>query len=84
MVFFRRNYDNRIKNQELIVENSLQKIEYLDNGQERKNIERILPVQRKQLENLTEEKIEAIEQLESGQITSKSPYLLSLSLISIS
>ena len=77
-------YDNRIKNQELIVENSLQKIEYLDNGQERKNIERILPVQRKQLENLTEEKTEAIEQLESGQITSKSPYLLSLSLISIS
>jgi SNF2 family DNA or RNA helicase len=77
-------YDNRIKNQELILENSLQKLEYLDNGQERKNIERILPVQRKQIDNLTEEKSEAIDQLEAGRITSKSPDLLSLSLISIS
>jgi hypothetical protein len=77
-------YDNRIKNQELILENSLQKLEYLDNGQERKNIERILPVQRKQIDNLTEEKSEAIDQLEAGRITSKSPELLSLSLISIS
>jgi superfamily II DNA or RNA helicase len=77
-------FDNRIKNQERILENSLQKLEYLDNSQERKNIERILPVQRKQIDNLTEEKTEAIHQLEAGKITSKSPELISLSLISIS
>jgi hypothetical protein len=77
-------FDNRLKNQERILENSLQKLEYLDNSQERKNIERILPVQRKQIDNLTEEKTEAIHQLEAGKITSKSPELISLSLISIS
>jgi hypothetical protein len=77
-------YENRIRNQELILENSFQKLEYPENGQERKNIERILPVQRKQLENLKEEKTESIEKLGSGLITLKSLDLLSLSLISIS
>lgn len=76
-------YDNRIRNQELILESSLQKLNYLSEVQERRNIERILPAQRKQLENLIDEKFEAIKQLESGQITSKSPELISLSLISI-
>jgi hypothetical protein len=76
-------YENRIKNQELILANSLEKLEILDDRQERKNIERILPVQRKQIENLTEEKLEAILQLDAGRITSKSPELISLSLITI-
>ena len=77
-------FENRIKNQELILENSLQKLKFIDIVQERKNIERILPVQRKQIENLIEGKNDAIEQLNTGQITSKSPELLSLSIISIS
>ena len=76
-------YENRIKNQELILANSLERLEILDDGQERKNIERILPVQRKQIENLKEEKHEAIMQLDAGRITSKSPELISLSLITI-
>ena len=76
-------YENRIKNQELILANSLEKLEILDDGQERKNIERILPVQKKQIENLTEEKHDAIMQLDAGLITSKSPELISLSLITI-
>jgi hypothetical protein len=76
-------FENRIKNQELILENSLQKLEYIDNVHERKNIERILPVQRKQIDNLIEEKMDAIAKLENGHITSKSPELLSLSLIII-
>ena len=76
-------FENRIKNQELILENSLQKLEYIDNIHERKNIERILPVQRKQIDNLIDEKLDAIAKLENGHITSKSPELLSLSLIII-
>ena len=59
-------------------------LKFIDIFQERKNIERILPVQRKQIENLIDGKNDAIEQLNTGQITSKSPELLSLSIISIS
>jgi len=77
-------FDNRIKNQELILENSLKKLDFLEESQERKNIDRILPLQKKQIDNLINERSDAIEKLELCRITSKSPELLSLSLIFIS
>lgn len=77
-------FDNRIQNQESILNNSLQKLEYLAEGNERNNFQRILPVQKKQLQNLKDEKIEAIRKVNEGVIISKSPELLSLSLISLS
>jgi SNF2 family DNA or RNA helicase len=77
-------FDNRIKNQELILNNSLWKLERLENGNERTNIKRILPIQKNQLKNLREEKLEAVNKINQGFIISKSPELLSLSLITVS
>jgi hypothetical protein len=77
-------FDNRIQNQESILENSLRKLEFLEEGSERNNIQRILPVQKKQLHNLKEEKTEALRKINEGVIISKSPELLTLSLISLS
>lgn len=77
-------FDNRIQNQESILENFLRKLEFLEEGSERNNIQRILPVQKKLLHNLKEEKTEALRKINEGVIISKSPELLTLSLISLS
>lgn len=74
---------NRIKNQEMILDKSYEILKYSSNSKDIKNTERILPVQKKQLENLHNEKEDALKNLADSKIVSKTPELLSLSLILI-
>ena len=76
-------YDNRISLQKSIIESSESKLNYLFNEQERRNIESILPAQRKVLENLKEEKENALREINAGEIEYKSPQLLSLNHITV-
>jgi superfamily II DNA or RNA helicase len=76
-------YDNRIQRQENVIRNSEEKLNYLSDEKERKNIESILPAQRKVLMNLREEKDNVIRKIKAGEIQYKSPRLISLSHVTI-
>jgi superfamily II DNA or RNA helicase len=76
-------YSNRIKNQERIIQGSFDKLHAAVNTNDSKNISRILPAQQKMLETLNDEKNQALDKLNSGKIFSKTPELISLSLINI-
>lgn len=79
----REYYENRIKQQEGIVQNSAYRIATAFDSQERKNIESILPAQKKVLSNLIEERDKVIHDINSSEILFNSPKLLSLNHISI-
>ena len=76
-------YNNKIQTQENIVKNAENKLVYSYDQKERKNIENILPAQRKVLLNLLEEKENSLREINSGEIKYKSPQLLSLNLITV-
>lgn len=76
-------YNNRIQRQENIIKNAKNKLAYSHDEKERKNIENILPAQRKVLLNLLEEKENSLREINSGKIKYKSPQLLSLNLITV-
>lgn len=76
-------YDNRIRSQECIIENAEKKLTYTIDDKERKNIESILPAQRKVLLNLVEERENSLIEINSGEIKYISPQLLSLNLITV-
>lgn len=76
-------YNNRIKTQENIVRNAEKKLMNFCDTKEKKNIESILPAQKKVLLNLHEEKEISFKEINSVGIKYKSPQLLSLNLITI-
>jgi SNF2 family DNA or RNA helicase len=76
-------YNNRINNQQRIIQNSVNVIEFSSNNIEVKNLKRILPVQRNLLEKIRIERDEALSGIDDAYIRSSAPELLSLSLISI-
>ncbi|HCY41235.1 MAG TPA: hypothetical protein DHV48_07765 [Prolixibacteraceae bacterium] len=76
-------YNNRIKTQENIIRSSESKLRFLTDEKERKNIESILPAQKKILSNLHEEMENSLREINAGEIIYKTPQLLSLSLITI-
>lgn len=76
-------FNNRIKRQQNIIQNSENKLTFLFDEKERKNIERILPAQRKTLLNFEDDKENTLKAIESGEISCKSPQLLSLNHITI-
>ena len=76
-------YDNRINRQKTIIENSENRLKYSFDEKERKNIESILPAQRKVLQNFEEEKDNALREINAGEILYKSPQLLSLNHVTV-
>lgn len=76
-------YDNRINRQKTIIENSENRLRYSFDEKERKNIESILPAQRKVLQNFEEEKDNALREINAGEILYKSPQLLSLNHVTV-
>jgi len=76
-------YNNRIQRQENIVKNAENKLVHSYDEKERKNIENILPAQKKVLLNLLEEKDNSLREINSAEIKYKSPQLLSLNLITV-
>ncbi|WMI70082.1 DEAD/DEAH box helicase [Mangrovimonas sp. YM274] len=76
-------YDNRINRQKNIIKNSENKLAFILDEQERKNIESILPAQRKNLQNLEVEKEQALEEINASELLYKTPKLLSLNHITI-
>jgi superfamily II DNA or RNA helicase len=76
-------YDNRIQRQENVIRNSEDKLKYLFDKKERRNIESILPAQRKILMNIREEKDNVIREINAGEIKYKSPRLISLNHVTI-
>lgn len=76
-------HDNKISLQKSIIESSENKLNFLFNEKDRKNIESILPAQRKVLENLMDEKENALREINAGEIEYKSPKLLSLNHITV-
>lgn len=76
-------FDNRINRQKNIIENSENKLKYNYDEKERKNIESILPAQRKVLLNLLDEKENSLQEIKAGEILYKSPKLLSLNHITV-
>ena len=76
-------YDNKINRQKNIIENSEYRLKTTFNQKERKNIESILPAQRKILSNYEEEKDNVLRELNASEILSKSPQLLSLNHITV-
>lgn len=76
-------YDNRISRQEKIIRDSETKLQILTDEKERKNIESILPAQRKNLLNLIDEKETVIKGLEAAEIKYKTPRLLSLNYVTV-
>jgi hypothetical protein len=76
-------FDNRINRQKTIIENSENRLKYTYDEKERKNIDSILPAQRKVLLNFEEEKENALQEINAGEILYKSPQLLSLNHVTI-
>jgi len=71
-------YENRINQQKNVIKNSENRITWAFDEKERKNIESILPAQRKVLLNLEEERDNVLREINAGEIIYKSPQLLSL------
>lgn len=76
-------YQNRIQQQERIVQSSEAKVATTMDPSERKNILSILPAQRKILSNLVEQRDKVLEEINTTDILFKTPILLSLNQISI-
>jgi SNF2 family DNA or RNA helicase len=76
-------FDNRINGQKNVIKNFETKLKYILDEKERKNIESILPAQRKNLLNLEEGKENALREINSAEIIYKSPQLLSLNHITV-
>ena len=75
-------YKTKINNQKSIVDRSEDKLIYLE-GKEKKNIERILPLQRKTLEKLYIDRDTMFKKIDAAEIRSEIPKLISLNLIRI-
>lgn len=76
-------YDNRINRQKNIINNSENRLKYAFDEKERKNIESILPAQRKVLLNFEDEKENALREINAGEILYRSPQLLSLNHVTV-
>lgn len=76
-------FNNKIKTQEKIIKQLEERILYLYSEKERKNIESILPAQRKVLQNLIEEMENTINEINAGEIKPKSSQLVSLNYITV-
>ncbi|NPD86918.1 DEAD/DEAH box helicase family protein [Lentimicrobium sp. L6] len=76
-------YNNKIVMQKRVIKNSENIIQQAFYEKERKNAERILPAQRKVLENLLEEKENVLRDIDSAKIKYITPKLLSINHITI-
>ncbi len=76
-------YNNRLQAQENIIKNAENRLFNSLDEKESKNIENILPAQRKVLLNLIDEKENTLTQINKSEIKYKSPQLLSLNYITV-
>lgn len=75
-------YKTKINNQKSIVDRSEYKLTYLE-GKEKKDIERILPLQRKTLEKLYSDRDAMFKKIDTAEIRLEIPKLISLNLIKV-
>ena len=76
-------YEYKTEQQKNIIRNIEDRVKFSVSEIERKNNESILPAQRKTLQNLIDEKDSVLKEIDSFEITRKSPKLLSLSNIKL-